>query len=102
MKLFDPETLKRFARHVTIAHHVPGRIRLKFDLAVLKELGEETLGEMERLHHTLEGIKEVRLNKLARSATVSYDRTVIDPEFFHQLARGEVPAGLPNLLKGDS
>lgn len=100
--LFHPETLERFAQYVTIAHHVPGRVRFKFNPAILKELGEEAMGQLERFHQTLEGIREVRVNKLARSATIAYDKTVIEPEFFEQLARGEIPPGLSTLIKGES
>ncbi len=79
--------IERFAPCATIAHHIPGRVRLKFDggsiaAAELREIHPE------RLRVSLEGVRgvfSVRLNMLARSCTVEYDETVIPGEAWEDL-----------------
>ena len=98
MTLFDQETLRRFSRHVTVAHHVPGRVRFKFNPTIVKEVGEEAINEMKTFDKRLKGIREVKLNKLARSVTITYDKSVLEPAFFEGLAAGTVPADLADLI----
>jgi hypothetical protein len=64
--------LMRLAPHVDIAHHIPGRIRLKILPAGL-ELVKKT-----NLHTVLEdipGISSIRLNRLGLSVVIEYDTT---------------------------
>lgn len=71
--------IERVAHRASIAHHIPGRVRLKFDLgaiegARLRDVHPESL----RLAlENIRGVASVRLNALARSCTVEYDEKVI-------------------------
>ena len=64
-------------RHVRIAHHLSGRIRLELQAgglssAWLRQHGQEGLAAVQRL---LPGIRSLRLNALAGSAVLGYDPT---------------------------
>lgn len=85
--LFDK--LGTLSHLITVVHHIPGRIRLKFNPAILKELGDEGLSELEGIKTQLEGIKDVKLNKMARSVTLQYDPKVLPASFFEALLQGE-------------
>lgn len=71
--------IERFAPRASIAHHIPGRIRLKFDIGAAELSGLRGF-QPERLQdalNQLRGVSAVRLNILARSCTVEYDHGVI-------------------------
>lgn len=95
------EFLNRLAAALTIAHHIPGRVRLKLDGAA--ERGLVALADDARaLHRALtgaEGIRSVALNPLARSCTIEYDPTVIPPSAWPDLLRGEASAAARTLLR---
>lgn len=75
--------IERLAPQASIAHHVTGRVRIKFDIGVLEN--RQLRGRLhdlqpEHLRHALEnlhGVSGVRFNPLARSCTVEYDAGVI-------------------------
>lgn len=88
MIFFDANNIGRFIKYVEIAHHVKGRLRLKFDVAILKEFTSGELESLEGLDKSIKGIKSVRINKLAKSATIEYDADTILPTIWEQLAGG--------------
>lgn len=76
--------LARFAPHVRIAHHIPGRVRLKLDAAALKEAGVSAgalplKGAWAGGDATLPSVQCVRWNLLAHSCTIEYDTARIAP-----------------------
>lgn len=87
--------IERFAPQASIAHHIPGRIRLKFDIGMAELSGLDAL-RPERLQDALNnmrGVSGVRLNLLARSCTVEYDHRVIPAAAWEDLlACRETPA----------
>lgn len=67
------------APQASIAHHVTGRVRIKFDIGAMENRQLRDL-QPEHLRHALEnlhGVSGVRFNPLARSCTVEYDARVI-------------------------
>lgn len=75
----DFKILMELRKYMSVAHHVPGRIRLKFSLGVLKD--QRALQLMKEFENTPQpdAVKSARINKLARSAVIEYDPQVVDP-----------------------
>ncbi len=97
------EYLQEVTEHILVAHHVPGRIRLK-----LKSLpssvnlsGFKHSKQYIQFIESLSGVKSVRPNLLARSCVVEYDKTVLTPSLWESLlqakAEPEVLALLDNV-----
>lgn len=63
-------------RFITVAHHVPGRIRLKLDPAVRSHPKAMALAALIEKGN---GAFRARLNILARSLVLEYDPDRIDP-----------------------
>jgi len=85
-----PGLIASFAPYLQIAHQIPGRIRLKVALAVLddaavREIGSDSLGQV---LGTIPGVRDIRLNKLARSCTVEYNPDLIPDVAWHDLLSG--------------
>lgn len=80
--------LARLSGMLTIAHHVPGRIRVKLKPGAA---AAETLAEAARFERALAAhpaIRSVALNPLARSCVIDYDSTILPPSFWIDLIDG--------------
>ncbi|WP_027179989.1 HMA2 domain-containing protein [Maridesulfovibrio bastinii] len=79
--------LMELRRYLNVAHHVPGRIRLKFSLDVLKD--PEALKLMKEFEDSPrpKAVRQARVNKMARSVVIEYDRNVIDPEMLDEVLK---------------
>lgn len=76
-------------RHLRIAHHIPGRVRLKVAASVFTELGAVDPSAVERILNAVDGIEDVRINKAAGSAIVVYAVDTVDPDSWQILIHGE-------------
>ena len=91
-------------RHLRIAHHIPGRIRLRAGPAILKELGSVDGKSLERALHALRGIGAVRANPRAGSVVVEYLPSSINPDWWETLISGPEDAAealLQRLLENE-
>lgn len=77
------EKLRQFSPCIKIAHHVPGRIRLRLLVDQLPPLDPQTeclVARARTLKDALDatpGIRSIRVNALARSCTIEYDHRAI-------------------------
>ena len=82
--------LLEMRRHLRIAHHIPGRLRVRAGIGLL-EVARKWRGrrfgpgEAIRLIH---GIRNVRVNSAAGSAVIEYDAARVPPEAWHRLLDG--------------
>lgn len=65
---------------LTVAHHVPGRIRIRFSLALLARPEARTLMSASNDGRGVPGFRGMRLNAAARSVVIEYDPAVIPPD----------------------
>ncbi|MBZ8138905.1 hypothetical protein CLD22_03195 [Rubrivivax gelatinosus] len=84
------EELRPLLRQLRIAHHLPGRIRLKLDDRALARLPrlEQPLPPLHRIVERLPGVRSVELNALALSCTVFYDPARVPPPGWSALIEG--------------
>ncbi|MDA0191167.1 MAG: cation transporter [Proteobacteria bacterium] len=90
----------QLAARAEIAHHLPGRIRLRLRAgerlpAIAGGLAPE---RVRQAIAGLPGIRDVRLNLLARSCTIEYDDGAIPPQAWIDLAAGQPGAAADRLL----
>ncbi|MFW5734723.1 MAG: hypothetical protein ACOCWR_06655 [Oceanidesulfovibrio sp.] len=67
------DDLMSLRRYVSIAHHVPGRLRLKFDPAIRNDPRFKALHETES---PFPGVRATRINLMARSMVIEYDTRI--------------------------
>lgn len=82
--------MSRFLPGLCLAHQIPGRVRLKLDIAALRT-GRLQKGDIERLQSALgaiRGVRTIRLNLPARSCAVEYDSTIIPDAAWADLLAG--------------
>ncbi len=84
---------------LAIAHHIPGRVRLKLvdEAAAAVVLTGGRFPSPERLR-AVAGIRAVKLNLLARSCVVDYDPAVVPPPAWVDLLAGQRSAASDPLV----
>ncbi len=88
------------ARYLRIAHQIPGRIRFKIDPDVLNDSTLSQLGEegVSNALGAIRGVHDIRINKLARSCTVEYDKAIIPDHAWGDLLAGRATPAAHALL----
>lgn len=76
------QAIMRFSQLAEIAHHIPGRVRLKFSPMVVQELKKV---DPKRIAEKFPGILNLRVNQLALTTVVEYDPEIIEPEIWEDL-----------------
>jgi len=77
------QTLLDIVPYLEIAHHIPGRIRLRISFSGIGSLQGVDLGDQV---NQIPGILSTRVNALALSAVVEYDPERLDPGLWEALA----------------
>lgn len=91
MHSLDAKELQDLVSRLRIAHHIPGRIRLKLEIVPTSEL-EKAIADARQLSKSLDrtpGIRSASLNLMARSCTVEYDPQAIPPAAWRDLIEGK-------------
>lgn len=92
--------IEPYRPYVKIAHHIPGRLRLRVSPGILKVLKQESKGWMEsaavriqqvvdQVLHQMEGVHDVRYNKVAGTVIIQYDANHLSRDLWHQLFEGD-------------
>jgi hypothetical protein len=76
-------------RHLRIAHHIPGRIRLRIAASVFKELGGVDRSLFDRILGAIDGINDVRVNAAAGSVVIAYAPAKIRSHWWDTLLQAE-------------
>ncbi len=84
------EDLLALAPHIEIAHHIPGRIRMKVMSSGL-HLARKT--DLTRFKQLLPGICDIRINPMARSVIIDYDPGRLPPSLWQKLQHLRVDPG---------
>jgi hypothetical protein len=73
-----------------IAHHIPGRVRLKLDIAALTlpALHEGAGTHLKKAFGAIPGVRDIQFNLLARSCIVEYDSASIPDSAWPDLLNG--------------
>lgn len=80
-----------------IAHHIPGRVRLKLDGAA-DGSAAQVRGFIDAVGRVA-GIRSVNVNLLARSCVVEYDPAQIEPSAWQDLVDGNRSSPAERLLQ---
>ena len=81
----DFSVLMDLRHHLSVAHHVPGRIRVKFGLKLLCDPGAKQALERLGGRELPPAILSARINPMGRSVVVEYDAGAVDPGRLEEL-----------------
>ena len=74
----DPEAdWLNYRSFLKVAHHVPGRLRLKVAKGAIQKFANGEARKLEAWAASLSGIEGIRVNPMALSIVIAYDKTRI-------------------------
>lgn len=88
MAAIDPGILLRARLYLSIAHHIPGRIRLKFQPAILREVPELATPAGRAALESWNVIQDIKVNTMGLSLLLQYDATRLEPGSWERLIEG--------------
>lgn len=83
--------LLELRRHLSIVHHLPGRIRLRLAPALWGQAARLNQ-RFDTLLPRLAGIRGIRVNAAVASVIVEYDPHTVPPQHWETLVRGDATA----------
>jgi hypothetical protein len=95
------DNILNLAQHAEIAHHIPGRIRLKVRLSGV-ELFLRIDGQS--LLRNIPGVLNATINPLARSAVIEYDPKLLPSDLWEDFVKVNEPRArtrIRNFLEAD-
>ena len=66
-------------------HHTPGRLRVKIDKAIVKDVKDISLSDIQNLPKQIQGLNEIKVNKVMATATILYDASIFPPYLWDDL-----------------
>lgn len=88
----DVSGLLALRKHLSIVHHLPGRLRLRLGPALWGKTSSMDQGLLNRLLESLDGIRDVRVNKAIASVVIEYDPQIVLPDDWDTLVQGDAAA----------
>lgn len=82
-----------------VAHHVPGRIRIRFSLKILTRPAAHRLLDATDGGRAVPGFRGMRVNASARSVVIEYDPAVIAPDKLEEALTTRDEARLAGLVE---
>jgi len=76
----DFADLMSLRKHLSIQHHVPGRIRIKFCMALLADPCAKAVKDAANGRRQPACVRDVRVNMLTRNIVIEYDPDVVPPK----------------------
>ena len=83
--MIEPKKIIKISSYLTKIHHTKGRIRVRVSAKIKEQSNNVTLEDIESLPKKVQGIKEIKINKLMGSVTVLYNHTVFPYELWEDL-----------------
>lgn len=79
------KTALKIRRWLILAHHIPGRIRLKYKMGIMVHLSAIKQSDIEQALAEIPAFQNYKINKSTGSILIEYDANIINPEFINQL-----------------
>ena len=69
----------KLRKWVSIGHHIPGRVRLKYKLGIVAQLASYRSDEIEQALASVPAFRKYKINTATGSIVIEYDPTCIQP-----------------------
>ncbi|WCE30846.1 HMA2 domain-containing protein [Vibrio sp. SCSIO 43137] len=81
----DVKTVLKLRSWVRIAHHIPGRIRLKYKLGIIAHLARFNSDDIARALDDIPAFRNYKLNSSTGSVLIEYDPGTVSPALIEEL-----------------
>ncbi len=86
--MLQTKDILKVSSYFSKIHHTPGRLRVKIDKAILDEVKDISLDDIHSLPNHIDGIKNIKVNKIMATATIIYDASIFKPSIWNDLIDG--------------
>lgn len=83
--MIKTEDIIKIASYFTIVAHSPGRLRVRVNPKIKNENSNISIEDIEQIPNKIKGIKNIKVNKIIASVTITYDANIFKPEVWEDL-----------------
>jgi hypothetical protein len=96
--LIDTQDIIKIASFFSIIAHTPGRLRVRVNPKIKEAGGSITIADIENLPNRIDGIIDIKINKIIASVTIMYDPKIFSPKLWEDLVKNQNIEELTQLI----
>ncbi|WP_198305734.1 hypothetical protein [Arcobacter vandammei] len=96
--MIKSEEIVKIASYFSIIAHSPGRLRVRVNPKITQNAGNLTLKDIEDLPKKIDGILDIKINKIIASVTITYNPQVFKPKLWEDLIKQENLSEITELI----
>ena len=101
--MISTDEIINIAKFFSIIAHTPGRLRARVDSKIKDSGGNISLSDIENLPNKIDGIINIKINKIIASVTITYNPKIFEPNIWEDLVNqknlDEISILINNLAK---
>ena len=101
--MISTDEIINIAKFFSIIAHTPGRLRARVDSKNKDSGGNISLSDIENLPNKIDGIINIKINKIIASVTITYNPKIFEPKIWEDLVNqknlDEISILINNLAK---
>ncbi len=87
--MISSEDIIKIVGYFSIIAHSPGRLRVRVNPKITQNAGNISLSDIEDLPKKIDGIINIKINKIIASVTITYDPNIFKPKLWEDLVKNE-------------
>lgn len=87
--MISTDEIINIARFFSIIAHTPGRLRVRVNPKITQSSGNISLSDIENLPNKIDGIINIKINKIIASVTITYNPQIFKPKIWEDLVKNE-------------
>ncbi len=96
--MIDTQDIIKIASFFSIIAHTPGRLRVRVNPKIKEAGGSITIADIENLPNRIDGIIDIKINKIIASVTIMYDPKIFSPKLWEDLVKNQNIEELTQLI----
>ena len=96
--MIDTQDIIKIASFFSIIAHTPGRLRVRDNPKIKEAGGSITIADIENLPNRIDGIIDIKINKIIASVTIMYDPKIFSPKLWEDLVKNQNIEELTQLI----
>ena len=87
--MISTDEIINIARFFSIIAHTPGRLRVRVNPKITQSSGNISLSDIENLPNKIDGIINIKINKIIASVPITYNPQIFKPKIWEDLVKNE-------------
>ena len=87
--MINTQDIIKIASFFSIIAHTPGRLRVRVNPKITQSSGNISLSDIENLPKKIDGIINIKINKIIASVTITYNPQIFKPKIWEDLVKNE-------------